>query len=567
VAASAAAVAASAAVDSLTRVIEEESMKMNWVKKSILVACLGAVSVMSFAQESALQTKVDLYLKDADLLTATRLLSQQTGLQFVLVPGENQFAKINLSLDDVSAEKAIMYLCQAAGGYAERSEDGVYVIKFGSKRDPQATSNVVAPDKVIFREIKIQQADPRAVLELLVDGRVSDPDRDYREMNDLKQLSMPQVMSTSSIFGTPSEFINQNRLDASTRDFVGNKDVPPTGLTLPGGDANQRGSGGGGGGQIGGGGQPGGGGGQIGGGGQNGGQNGGASISGTNAGGQGMLPAGTQDLIYNPATNELIFRGTSQAYQELLDILSRIDKAPKQVTVKVEFVTTTRNIDKSFGIDWNYERGGVFAGVAPGRFASSADPVFLNYATGNVSMRLRTLLSDNNGRVVTAPVVRTMNNQSASVSAGTTTFVFVTNNIVTAGGTTNTTTTPIPINLTSNLAVRPRINGDNTITMTLNPNITNITGFRTSPDGQSFPETSFQTLSVAIRVKDGETVALGGLTAKQDSFTQQRIPLLSDLPVIGQLFRKKTTTQSSTELIVFVTPKIVDEGTPGLGIP
>ncbi len=547
-------------------------MKMNWVKKSILVVSLGAVSAMSFAQQNALQTKVDLYLKDADLLTATRLLSHQTGLQFVLVPGENQFAKINLSLDDVTAEKAIMYLCQAAGGYAERSEDGVYVIKFGAKRDPQAATAAIEPDKVIFREIKVQQADPRTILELLLDGRVSDPDRDYREMNDLKQLSVPQVMSTQGILGSPNQFVDQNRLDPVTRDFVGNNGSAGagSGLVLPGGESSQRGGGGGqpggaGGGPNGGGGQNLGGGGQnTGGGGQNG---GGASISGANAGGQGLLPAGTQDLTYNPATNELIFRGTSQAYQELLDILSRIDKAPKQVTVKVEFVTTTRNIDKSFGIDWNYERGGVFAGVAPGRFASSADPVFLNYATGNVSMRLRTLLSDNNGRVVTAPVVRTMNNQSASVSAGTTTFVFVTNNIVTSGGTTNTTTQPIPINLTSNLAVRPRINGDNTITMTLNPNITNITGFRTSPDGQSFPETTFQTLSVAIRVKDGETVALGGLTAKQDTFTQQRIPLLSDLPVIGQLFRKKTTTQSSTELIVFVTPKIVDEGTPGLGIP
>lgn len=543
-------------------------MKMNWVRTSILAVCLGAISAISMAQESALQTKVDLYLKDADLLTATRLLSQQTGLQFVLVPGENQFAKINLSLDDVSAEKAIMYLCQAAGGYAERSEDGVYVIKFGSKRDPQVTSTVIEPDKVIFREIAVRQADPRDVMDLLY-GRTINPDRDMKEMNDLRRLSTPQIMDLDSVFASPSNFINQNRLDPATRDFVGSGNNNGSGLTLPGGTANQRGGGGGGGGQnggnLGGGGL--GGGGQAGGG-AGGGQNGGgASVSGTNAGGQGLLPAGTQDLTYNPATNELIFRGTSQAYQELLDILSRIDKAPKQVTVKVEFVTTTNNIDKSLGIDWNYERGGVFAGVAPGRFASSADPVFLNYATGNVSMRLRTLLNDNNGRVVTAPVVRTMNNQSAQVSASTTTFVFVTSNVVTAGGTIQTTTVPIQLNLASVLSVRPRINGDNTITMTLNPNITNITGFRTGPDGQTFPETTTQSLSVALRVKDGETVALGGLTAKQDSFNQQRIPLLSDLPVIGQLFRKKTTTQSSTELIVFVTPKIVDEGTPGLGIP
>ncbi|MFM9872075.1 MAG: hypothetical protein ACKVQS_01265, partial [Fimbriimonadaceae bacterium] len=131
-------------------------MKNNWVRTSILSVSLGALTALSFGQQNALQTKVDLYLKDADLLTATRLLSQQTGLQFVLVPGKDQFAKINLSLDDVTAEKAIMYLCQAAGGYAERSEDGVYVIKFGSKRDPLGTTASIEPDKVIFREIKVQ---------------------------------------------------------------------------------------------------------------------------------------------------------------------------------------------------------------------------------------------------------------------------------------------------------------------------------------------------------------------------------------------------------------------------
>ncbi len=569
-ASAAAALAAVAASKARKDPEEEHRMKKGIFTKSVLTLCLGAVAAFSIAQSSALDTKVDLYLKDADLLTATRLLSQQTGLQFVISnQNAGEFKKINLSLDDVSAETAIKYLCQAAGGYAERNEDGVFVIYFGTKREALPLNAQVDNDRLIIREIKVQQADPRDIIDLLVDGAVKNPDRVFEEMWDLARRSNPQSMD-SSTFGAPSDFINRNRLSNENRSFGATNDSPSNGgeLQLPGGSAGQRGAGGGGGGgggALGGGGQAGGG--QNGGGLGGGQQGGGASVAGANAGGQGLLPAGTTDLTYNPATNELIFRGTSQAYQELLDILSRIDKAPKQVTVKVEFVTTTRSIDKSLGIDWNYERGGVFAGVAPGRFANATDPVFLNYATGNVSMRLRALLSDGDGRVVTAPIVRTLNNQTAVMTAGTQTFIFVTNNVVSGNGVTNTTTVPIPLNLNSTLAVRPRINGDNTITMTLSPTITNITGFRTSPDGQQFPETAFQTINVAMRVKDGETVALGGLTTKQDSYNQNRIPLLSDLPVIGQLFRKKESRQSSSELIIFVTPKIVDEGTPGFGIP
>lgn len=525
-----------------------------FMKSMAVVACLGAV-VASFAQ-TGVQDRVNLYLKDADLMTATRLLSQQTGLQFVLEPGDNKFSKINLSLEDASAESAIKYICQAAGGYAERNEEGIFIIRYGAKREALTTNIDPEKDIVVFKTIPIMRADPRDVHELLTVGAIVNPDRAYKELYEMRNYTSPNVwgnnanpsLSSPQQFGTPRNENNNVRSDEGL-------------LNLPGSGSNQRGGGGGGGAALGGGqGQPGGGGGGQG-------TNGGASFSGQNAGGgQGLLPAGTQDLTYNPATNELIYRGTSQGYQDLLNILAQIDKAPKQVTVKVEFITTTQNLDKALGIDWNYERAGIFAGVAPGRFASSADPVFLNYATGNISTRLRTLLTNGFGRVVTAPVVRTFNNQLATVSAGTSTWVFVTNQTIT-NGIVSTTVSPQNITINSTLQVRPRINGDNTITMTLAPSIASITGFRTSPDGNQFPEFTFQTIQVAVRVKDGETIALGGLTTKQDTVQQSRIPLLSDLPVIGQLFRRKQTNQGSSELIIFVTPKIVDESMSGLGIP
>jgi len=527
------------------------------MKSMAVAACLGAVATSALAQKGV-QERVNLYLKDADLMTATRLLSLQTGLQFVIEPG-SKFEKINLSLEDATAENAIKYICQAAGGYAERDESGVFVIKFGAKREAQPTKVDLDKDILIFRSIPIQRADPRDVYELLTIGAVVNPDRAYKELYDMRNYASPNVWgSANPSLGSPQQFGTPRNENMSR----GNNTSDDS-LVLPGSSSNQRGGGGG---QAGGGGlgQPGGGGGQAGGG-QAGG--GGASFAGQNTGGgQGLLPAGTQDLTYNPANNTLIFRGTSQAYQELLNILAQIDQAPKQVTVKVEFITTTQNLDKSLGIDWNYERAGIFAGVAPGRFASSADPVFLNYATGNISTRLRTLLTNGFGRVVTAPVVRTFNNQLATVSAGTSTWVFVTNQTIT-NGIVSTSVSPQAINITSTLQVRPRINGDNTITMTLAPNISSITGFRTSPDGNQFPEFTFQSIQVAVRVKDGETIALGGLTTKQDTVQQSRIPLLSDLPIIGQLFRRKQTNQGSSELIIFVTPKIVDETMSGLGIP
>ncbi len=537
-------------------------MKSSMLRKALVVCGLMGMSLMAqfaLAQDSALSKNVTLYLRDADLLSATRQLTQLTGLNFTFLPSEKPFAKINLSLENVSAEDAIRYICQAAGAHAERDERGIFIIRSGEAREAQAiTNSAPVSEKLIVREIEIRKADPRDVMDLLIYGDVQDPERLTNDMWNARQRISNGISSSS---GMPSYS------KATTFDPGASNSPTPNdeGLRLPNIDSNQRAGGaGGGGGQPGGlgggGGQPGGGG--LGGGGQAG---GGGSFAGA-TGGQGLIPEGTTSLTYNPATNELIFRGTSQAYQELLGILGRIDKAPKQVVVKVEFITTSQSFDRSLGIDWIYERGGIFAGNRPGAFASAADPVFLNYATGNITTRLRTGLTEGKGRVVTAPVVRTLNNQSAFVAAGTLTALFLTENIV-SNGTVVSQTRVVTINVTSFLNVKPRINGDNTITMTLQPQITNITGIRTGPDGTTFPEQSFQTIQVAIRVRNGETIALGGLTGKSDNFQSSRIPLLSDLPVIGQLFKRRQALQSTNELIIFVTASIIDEGQSGLGIP
>ncbi|MEZ5163349.1 MAG: hypothetical protein R2688_06275 [Fimbriimonadaceae bacterium] len=111
----------------------------------------------------------------------------------------------------------------------------------------------------------------------------------------------------------------------------------------------------------------------------------------------------------------------------------------------------------------------------------------------------------------------------------------------------------------TSLIVRPRINGDGTITMSLSPNIQGFGARRRDGAGNESQDIFGQGLSVAVRVKNGETVALAGITDKRDDFTQSRIPILSELPIIGQLFRGRSSNQTSSELIVFVTPTIVEE--------
>ncbi|MEI8282186.1 MAG: hypothetical protein WCG75_07270, partial [Armatimonadota bacterium] len=180
--------------------------------------------------------------------------------------------------------------------------------------------------------------------------------------------------------------------------------------------------------------------------------------------------------------------------------------------------------------------------------------------------RLRTRLAEGNGRVVTAPVIRTMNNTPATV------FAFTNDWILTSTTTQNnngilTTVNPQQLTLGTGLSVTPRINGDNTITMGLTPSVTSIVATRqVTSSGTSFelPITAQQAVSVVVNVKDKETIVLGGMTTESTNTTTTRVPVLSDLPILGQFFRSSHTGRAANELLIFVTPVIIEDEDSGI---
>ena len=204
--------------------------------------------------------------------------------------------------------------------------------------------------------------------------------------------------------------------------------------------------------------------------------------------------------------------------------------------------------------------------MAQGAFLNGSDPVFLTYATGNAVLRLRTSLSESGGRVVTAPLIRTMNNTPASVSAFTVDWILTSTTTQTNNGII-TTVNPQALTLGTNLTVTPRINADNTITMGLSPNVTSIAGTRqVTSNGTSFelPIQTTQAVSVVVNVKDRETIVLGGMNTESTNTTTTRVPILSDLPILGQFFRSGKKGRSSSDLLIFVTPVIIEEDDSGI---
>lgn len=547
--------------------------------RNCMIAMGIAISASAFAQQPA-DVRLDVNLKDADMMAATRTIFQRTGIQFLVKPTTKAYSRITLKLNDVTAEDAVKYICEAAGAFFMRDELGVYIISPEPFKAPAEPA--VAPKKAssVYRAIQIRHASAQETFDAIVYDIKSDPMRGWENLKRFTRLSQSDV--TRIFGGSEVDVYGQQAIPAF--DIRGNNSSVPNNrpisgstdsasdIQLPGDAARQFSPGGGGGGRGGGGqggfgggggGIGGGGGGGVGGGGQGGFGGGGQGGNIQLTGGQGLVPTGITFISYDPSTNSLIVEADDEAAINKLrdEIIPLFDVAPRQVQVKVEFISILDNLSKSLGYEFQYQRGSVFAGERPGSFAPTSSPIYLNYQTGNVAMRLRTSLSTSNSRLENAPIVRTLNNMPATVFSFTSQTVFSPFTTFVSGAGAQTGFNQSQITVGTSLSVAPRINaGDNTITMFLSPSIGGFQGESVSPDGsQRVPNTTNQGVTVVARVRNGETIVLGGFVGKEDRTSIQKVPVLADLPVIGQFFRNSSRSRANSETLIFVTPTIIED--------
>ena len=267
--------------------------------------------------------------------------------------------------------------------------------------------------------------------------------------------------------------------------------------------------------------------------------------------------------------------------QVLDKIASYIDlvnaETNKQILVEVKILEVTLSRENTFGIDWNaiYKNLGDikqltlssnFAAqniVSGGLFTLTATGPKDDSGTGSsgLSALIKALQSQGKVEVVSQPKIMLLNNQSAMVQVGTVTSYVA-----------NTTTTTTSVGLASTSATTDQVQEgvslrlmasilDGQILVQLTPVVTTLDAIRSINMGQGTtieaPKTSTKSMHTLVKIKDGETIAVGGLITSNDKNTEKGIPLLRSLPLIGKFFEYKSKTNTRTELVIFITPKIL----------
>jgi type II secretory pathway component GspD/PulD (secretin) len=233
--------------------------------------------------------------------------------------------------------------------------------------------------------------------------------------------------------------------------------------------------------------------------------------------------------------------------------LQKLDIPPPQILIEAIAVELTDTTDRDIGfIIGNQDRSSFSSIDTPGGLITYNS---IGRMSRNFEANLKALELTGKARVRARPQMAVLNGRTANIFIGAQRFILTQ---FISGGLLQTRIQPVDVGV--KLQITPLTGGNNEITTRVTPEVSNITEL----DLQTgLPVLSSRRADTTVRVKDGETIVIGGLTLNQEQTADRKIPVLGNLPLIGRLFRGKKQNVVRTELVVFVTPHILSRSPLG----
>jgi len=321
-------------------------------------------------------------------------------------------------------------------------------------------------------------------------------------------------------------------------------------------------------------------------------------------------------LATDPRTNTLIITDVPEVFPQVEQIIAELDKKAPQILIEAQIVEINTDRINELGIEWGGSRGEMayFAGPArltdygmrPGFYSGDSwkyfypnttdiggisrgdsadsgssssggsggsgtiDPI---YSTGQQSTKgvyygvfslaqlqaiFRALISKGEGRYLGKPKIVAMNNKTALIQISKDAAMGTQSTVSSAGGSSGSSSTGVErrrIGLT--LKVTPQVNKEGYITMIVQPSYSDSVASAITVQGATVYDPVSRGASTMVRVKNGQTVVIGGMLASTESKTIRKVPLLGYIPIIGWLFTSVSSRRTNTDLVIFLTPTIL----------
>lgn len=305
-------------------------------------------------------------------------------------------------------------------------------------------------------------------------------------------------------------------------------------------------------------------------------------------------------IAVDPRTNKLIVTDVPEVFPQIENILAELDIKPPQILIEAQIVEVTKTSGLSLGFEYGGSDGTLVSFTGPSReitseymrgyasdgttklsgwdwifpsnsdlngdssgssSSSSSSSSSENESQGGLldftsfQIVLRSLLTRGEAKYLGKPKVVTLNNKTATITTSTDATVGYTQSQSGGGDNTLTVSGAERKRVGLTLQVTPQVNREGYVTLYVQPSYSDVvsSGFEDTMD------TTTRAASTLVRVKNGQTVVIGGLLTSRETDQTRKVPLLGDIPILGWLFTSRSTSKSTTDLVIFITPTILAE--------
>lgn len=260
-------------------------------------------------------------------------------------------------------------------------------------------------------------------------------------------------------------------------------------------------------------------------------------------------------MVVDERTNSLVFYTSGQTYSNLLPLVRRLDVQPKQVLLEIVIAEVTLNDSFEKGVEFNIRDGAWGAGTVGALGLSSIGGFTYQFVGANSQLQAKLFQDASLINLLSRPSILVRDGTSATIDVGT--------DLPIVGQTTEDPingerqTTQIEYRRTGiQLGVTPTVNSKGVVTMQITQSISNEVESGTSTLGT--PSIFTRDVSTEVVAESGQTIILGGLISENSNQGETKVPFFGDIPVLGQLFRSDNQSSAKTELVMLVTPRIIE---------
>lgn len=262
-------------------------------------------------------------------------------------------------------------------------------------------------------------------------------------------------------------------------------------------------------------------------------------------------------------SNSMVIMDSAEVIDQVREVVKAFDQRQSEVSIEAKIIQVTLSDENKMGINWQAVikefhdmklEGDLDTAITGGNVGRLSVGTIEN---DNYAVVIEALESTGDTKILSNPHITTMNNKEAKILVGSSEPYVTATTTTPSSGPAITAENVTFIDVGVKLFATPTIHDDGYITMAIRPEVSSVTRTVTTSNSNEIPVVETSEAETTVIVKDGETIVIGGLIREDRIDSVKQVPVLGDIPYVGAAFRNEDFSHRTTEIVIFLTPRII----------